>query len=179
MAMDLFKGVSSLLEVAGGDGTTAIELIKRTSIENITILEQQSVCHHIQENILQHQLEDSINYVACDVFEENFPDGFSNIFVSHFIEIFSPEKILYLYEKFYNYLPKKGNLFIYMAIGSLDDVNCLQAAKSSMYFLTTAGGQGMIYSVDEHKEWLHKVGFNQIETHIFEGFEHAVLHITK
>jgi hypothetical protein len=51
----------------------------------------------------------------------------------------------------------------------------LQAAKSSMYFLTTASGRGFTYTLIEHKEWLAEAGLMIRNTYHFDNVEYTAV----
>ncbi len=175
LSVNEFKDSKNILELAGGDGTLAILIYEKFRPTSINILELPTVCEQIQKKIQYHNVEDYIGYTPCDVFEDEWPKGYDTIMVSHFVEIFSPDKIIQFYRKISTYLPSFGTLILWAAVSTDKDEGGLQAAKSSMYFLTTAGGGGLIYTLEEHKLWLELSGLKITNIYHFNDIEHAVI----
>ena len=55
----------------------------------------------------------------------------------------------------------------------------LQAAKSSIYFLTTASGEGMTWPGAEHEGWLLGAGFGNVKRYDVRATDHGGLVATK
>jgi hypothetical protein len=51
----------------------------------------------------------------------------------------------------------------------------LQAAKSSIYFVSTASGQGMAYPGREHERWLNASGFSDITRYDAREIDHGAI----
>ena len=97
------------------------------------------------------------------MFRDPWPEGFDAILLSHFVELFTPEKIESIYSKAYEALPAGGRLFVWTMMSDDSETGGLQAAKSSIYFLSVASGEGMAYPGGDHERWLHNVGFSNIK----------------
>lgn len=109
------------------------------------------------------------------MFEDEWPAGHDGILLSHVVEIFSPEKIIFLYEKARNSLMSHGSLFIWTLMANDLETGGLQAAKSSMYFLSTASGEGMAYPGREHEEWLRSAGFINVKQYRASETDHGAI----
>jgi len=174
-----FTEIRNLLELAGGDATNAISLCKKFLNLNITILEKPSVCSYANKKISKEALNSRIKCLEADVFEDLWPKNSEAIFISHFIEIFHPEKIQLLYKKIYDYLPEEGKFIFWAAMSDDLETGNLQSSKSSMYFLTTASGGGMTYPLVDHLTWLNDAGFKIIKYTVATEIEHTVVIATK
>ena len=53
----------------------------------------------------------------------------------------------------------------------------LQSAKSSVYFLAVASGEGMTYPARDHERWLRAAGFFRVKA--TRKGEHALIVATK
>jgi hypothetical protein len=60
-----------------------------------------------------------------------------------------------------------------------DGAISLQAVKSSVYFLTTAGGNGMTYSPEEHQSWLERAGLTVVRIETQSSTSHTLIIATK
>lgn len=101
------------------------------------------------------------------------------ILFSHFVEIFDPPAIQILYGRASACLPLGGQVIIWTLTAPVDGEITLQAVKSSVYFLTTTGGNGMTYSPEEHQSWLKAAGLSvdRVESHT--STSHTLIIATK
>lgn len=166
--------VSVLLDLGGGDGTNAIRLCKLHPSLKICLVDLPSVLKKAIANIAAHGLTDRVACVAVDMFADVWPEGCDAVLFSHVLEIFSPEKILFLYKKARAYL-KRGHLFIWSLMCDPDESGGLQAVKSSLYFLTVASGEGMAYPASDHRTWLNDAGFTVAAEYDARTIDHCAI----
>lgn len=174
MAVKEFSEVSMLLDVGGGDGTNAIRLCERYPSLKVTLIDLPSVIEKARANIAAHGLEDRVTCQAVDMFTEPWPLGCDGVIFSHVLEIFSPEKIQFLYKKTRAYLDR-GHLFVWSLMCNDDESGNLQSVKSSLYFVTVASGQGMAYPVRDHVQWLSDAGFSVAAKYDARAIDHCAL----
>jgi hypothetical protein len=55
----------------------------------------------------------------------------------------------------------------------------LQAAKSSLYFLAAASGQGMAYPAIDHEMIMKQIGFSIVSSEYFQEIDHGLIISTK
>jgi hypothetical protein len=55
------------------------------------------------------------------------------------------------------------------------ETGSLQAAKSSIYFLCAASGEGMAYPAKDHDEALRRAGFSAVRRYLAAEFDHGAL----
>ena len=170
-----FSTVKHLLDLGGGDGSNAIGLCERNAALTITILEKPTVAQMTRERLAMAGLETRIRIVEADMFADPWPAGCDAILMSHVVEIFSPERICLLYKKALQTLPLGGRLFVWTIMANDDETGALQAAKSSIYFLCTASGEGMAYPAREHEELLRGAGFTGVKTYPAAEIDHGAL----
>ena len=109
------------------------------------------------------------------MFTDRWPSGCDGILLSHIVEIFTPEKIRFLYKKALELLVTGGRLFVWTIMTNDLETQGLQAAKSSTYFLTTASGEGMAYPAKDHAQWLGEVGFRAVKRYDSPEIDHGAL----
>lgn len=157
-----FAGVEHLLDVGGGDGSNSIRLCQTHRSLRVTLLDKPSVCDIARKEVQKHGLTDRVQFRSMDIFHDPWPTGCDGILMSHLVEIFSVEKVRWLYRRAYEALPQGGQLFLWTLTADDLETGSIQAAKSSIYFLTTASGEGMAYPAKDHERWLTEAGFTTI-----------------
>lgn len=157
-----FSTVQHLLDVGGGDGSNAMALCERFPELKVTILEKPTVARITRDRIAKAGLDDRLSCIEADMFLDAWPAGCDAILFSHLVEIFSPERIRVLYKKAFETLPRAGQLFVWTIMANDSETGALQAAKSSIYFLCAASGEGMAYPARQHEESLRWAGFSAV-----------------
>jgi ubiquinone/menaquinone biosynthesis C-methylase UbiE len=171
--------VQHLLDVGGGDATTAIRLCQQYPSLKVSILELTSVCSIGQKNIESANLSHRIKYLEGDMFNHPWTNNCDGILMSHVVEILSLEKVSFLYQKAYEILPKNGRLFIWTLMTDDCEQGGLQAAKAAMYLFTVASGEGMPWPSSEHTNLLQTAGFTDIVHYNAQAIDHGAIVGTK
>lgn len=174
-----FYDVRKFLDVGGGNGTTAVRLCEAIPGLDVTVLETPSVCGIGREKIAACGLSDRIRFCEGDAFEDAWPIGHDGIFMGHFPEIFAPDQVLRLYEKAFENLEPGGMLFLWVAVTDDNETGGQQAAKTSMYFLSTASVGGITYPIADHVALLQDVGFAVKNVYRIDELEHACIVATR
>ncbi|WP_206954421.1 methyltransferase [Trinickia acidisoli] len=175
MAVKEFGDVSTLLDLGGGDGTNAVRLCERYPSLKVKLVDLPSVIEKARANIAAHGLADRVTCEAVDMFADPWPNGCDGVIFSHVLEIFSPDRIRFLYQKARTYLEPGGHLFVWSLMCDDDEAGGLQSVKSSLYFVTVASGEGMAYPVRNHVQWLNEAGFDTIEQYDARAIDHCAL----
>ncbi len=166
-----------LVDVGGGSGTNAIMLHDSYPDLKITVFDLPSVARIAKKNVSREGLSRTIGVQAGDIFVDPLPSDIDGVLFSHFLEIFSEEKIRRLYEKAYRALPDGGKLIAWTLSCNATETGTLQSAKSSIYFLAVASGEGMTYPARDHEKWLRAAGFSKVRGS--RKGEHALIVATK
>jgi precorrin-6B methylase 2 len=170
-----FSTVRHLLDVGGGDGSNAIALCERFPDLKVTIIEKPTVARITRESVAKAGLEGRIRCVEGDMFVDAWPTDCDAILFSHLVEIFSPARIRVLYKKACETLPRTGQLFVWTIMANDSETGALQAAKSSIYFLCAASGEGMAYPARQHEESLRWAGFSAVKKYPAIEVDHGAL----
>jgi 2-polyprenyl-3-methyl-5-hydroxy-6-metoxy-1,4-benzoquinol methylase len=173
MEIEEFGHVKRLLDVGGGDGSNAIRLCRQYPALRVTIAEIPSVVEIAGSEVKKAGLTDRIDCIVRDMFSDPLPNGFDAVLLSHVVEIFAPEKILFLYRKVSELLTAGGRLFVWTIMANDSECGGLQAAKSSIYFLSTASGEGMAYPGSDHERWLREAGFSTVKRYNAPAIDHG------
>lgn len=174
-SLDLFDflRVHHLLDVGGGDASTAVRLCRRFPHLRVTTLDRPSVTRIARENVAREGLADRIACEALDIFDDPWPGGCDGILMSHVVEIFPPPHAQSLYRRAFEALPPGGVLFVWTLMSDDAETGGLQAAKSSAYFASTASGGGFAYPAYEHERWLAAAGFGRSRVLEAAAFDHG------
>jgi ubiquinone/menaquinone biosynthesis C-methylase UbiE len=175
--LKVLGGVKHLADVGGGDGTNAKMLHKAFPNLKITVFDLPSVAKIAKQTVSREKLSDTITVHPGDAFVDPLPSNIDAILFSHFLEIFSEEKIQQLYKKAYRALPENGKLIAWTLSCNATETGTLQSAKSSIYFLAVASGEGMTYPAQDHEKWLRAAGFSKVRRS--RKGEHALIIATK
>ena len=174
-----FSEVRHLIDVGGGDGSNAIRLCQVFPQLRITLLEIPTVVQIARAAVDRAGLADRIRCEEGDMFAHRWPAGHDAAMLSHVVEIFSQENIRRLYARAYESLPPEGKLLVWTIMANDAETDSLQAAKSSIYFLCIASGEGMAYPAKEHEQLMKAVGFRTVETYSAVEIDHCALVGTK
>jgi cyclopropane fatty-acyl-phospholipid synthase-like methyltransferase len=166
-----FSKFKHILDVGGGVGTNAVSLVKNNPSLHATVFDMPSICGMAKANIHQLGFDDRVNVHAGNFLKDPFPEGADGIIFNHIMPIWSEEHNLDLLQKSYQALPKGGAVFIFNMMSSDDDTGPLTPAFGSLYFLTIATGEGMLYRWKDYISWLKQAGFQKIER-----IDHLPLH---
>jgi hypothetical protein len=172
--LGVFDQVKHLVDAGGGDGTNAIALVRAHPALRVTIFDGQIACDKAKEKVSQAGLISHIDTHPGDFFIDPFPENIDAVFFGHMMTIWSPERCTHLLKRAYDALPAGGRVLIFNMMGDDDEIGPMSAALGSPYFLTTATGEGMMYSWTEHESRLAAAGFKQTERHILPK-DHGLL----
>ena len=155
-------GVRRLLDVGGGNASVQMRLLAQNPGVQGTLYDLPTVCDKAAENVRRNGMSDRVSFHPGDVFAEELPEGFDAVLFSHFVEIFSPERIQEIYGKAHRALEPGGRVFLWTMTADDGETGPLQAVKSSVYFLASASGSGMAYPASDHRRWLDEAGFEVV-----------------
>ncbi|MFB6394345.1 methyltransferase [Polymorphospora lycopeni] len=167
--------VRHLLDVGGGDGTTARAFAERFPSAEVTIFDMPSVTRLAGDT----PDGDRIRLHPGDLFADPLPAGADAVLFSHVLEVFSGEQILTLLRKAYEALPASGRLFIYGFHASDDEDGGVYSARLSLYLNVLATGTGMTYPVGDYEQWARQAGFGDVRSYTGLPYEHGLVVATK
>jgi len=157
-----FGEIKQILDVGGGDGTNTITLARRFPVLHATVFDIPSVCEMAKGKIKQAGLENRIKVHPGNFLKDPFPKGSDGVMFNHILPIWSETRNRDLLRKCHRALPAGGVVFIFNMITKEDEIGPVTPAFGSMYFLTLATGEGMLYTWDDYTAWLKEAGFTRI-----------------
>jgi hypothetical protein len=172
--LPIFDSIKHMVDAGGGAGQNAMALVKAHPQLNVTVFDGASACGIAKENVAKAGLAEHIDTWPGDFFVDAFPPNIDAVFFGHMMTIWSPERNTGLLRRAYDALPPGGRVLVFNMMGDDDEIGPMSAALGSPYFLTTATGQGMMYSWREHESFLAAAGFRQTERHVLPK-DHGLL----
>lgn len=168
------SSVRHLLDVGGGDGTTARHLAGRYPDMRVTVFDMPSVAAHAHQRS-DPELGDRVRLLAGDLFSDPFPDDVDGILFSHVLEPFSGELTKSLLAKAFDVLPAGGKLFTYGTTASDDERRGLLAARLSVYLNVLVSKGGMAHPAKDYERWLWEVGCHTVKSFTDLPYEHGLV----
>lgn len=152
-----------ILDVGGGDGTNTTTLVANYPSLRATVFDMPSVCRLAQKKIRRLGLAHRVGVHPGNFLKDPFPKGADGVMFNHICPIWSEERNLDLFRKAHRALPRGGAAFIFNMMSNDDDIGPLTPAFGSLYFLTIATGEGMLYRWKDYTAWLKRAGFRRVE----------------
>lgn len=157
-----FSSDKTVLDVGGGGGRNAIAIAKRYPDLEITLLDLPPTRELCEEEIEKHGLSKRVKFTACDIFADEFPEGFDTVLFFHELMIWNHQQIEFLLRKAHGSLRHGGRTVIFGSVSSDSEDGPLMAALDTVYFRSVAAGQGMVYPWKDYEKILEQVGYTKI-----------------
>lgn len=155
-----FSGVSSVLDVGGGDAVNSIALTKANPHLKATVFDILSMRELVEGKVAEAGVSDQVSMVTGDMHADEFPAGFDCVLFAHQFVIWTLEENTALLRKAYEALPEGGKVVIFNSMSNDDGDGPVVAALDSVYFAALPAEGGMIYSWKQHEECLRAAGFS-------------------
>ncbi|WP_033289334.1 methyltransferase [Amycolatopsis jejuensis] len=171
-----YRGVTSVLDVGGGDAVNAIALARAHPQLKVTVFDLEGAVELARDNVAAAGLGDRIDVVAGDMFAEPMPGGHDLVLFAHQLVIWSPEQNVALLGRAFEALPPGGRVVVFNAFADDDATGPLYTALDNVYFTVLPFEESTIYPWRDHEEWLAATGFADITRIRSEGWTpHGVI----
>jgi len=87
-----FSKHSRMMDIGGGSGIYAIQVVKANPHMIATVLDLEAVCQVAEQYIRSYNLEDKVKTKSLDFFKEDIPKGYDVVFLSLILHDYSEEK---------------------------------------------------------------------------------------
>ena len=169
------KEYKNLLDLGGGLGTYAVRFAEGNRDLRATVFDLPDVIKITDEYIKESGLTERVTTQGGNCLKDGFGrERFDIIFVSNLLHIYKPAENRSILKKCWYSLMKKGIVVI--------QEFALNTAKTRPTFGTLFGLNmlvgtlgGAMYSEDEIKEWLIKVGFKKIKKIVINKDSHLII----
>lgn len=166
--------VRHLLDIGGGDGTTAVRFAERYPGTRVTIFDLPSVTRHAEDS-LPPETAGRVRLLGGDIFTDDFPDDVDGILFSHVLEPFSAEQNAALVAKAYRALPPGGKVFTYGMTAPDDEDGGLLTSRLSLFLNVLASGQGMAHPAKDYEAWIRQAGCRDVRAYTGMPYEHGLV----
>lgn len=150
-----------LLDVGGASGTYTIAFLQASPIMQATLFDQQEVIGMARERLSQAGLEERVNLVAGDFYQDELPQGHDLAFVSAIIHQNSPAQNLELYRKVFRSLQPGGRIVIRDQVMEQGGTAPCSGAIFAINMLVATEGGGT-YTLEEITAGLSQAGFHRV-----------------
>jgi hypothetical protein len=159
-----FSKYKKMMDIGGGSGVYAIEVIKAHSNMSAVVLELEPACRVADQYIKQFNLQDKIHTQVLDFLKDELPTDCDVAFLSHVIHFLGEEKDKILLKKVYNSLPDDRDNAIIISEWLLNDEKTgpIPSALMSLTIIVEVP-EGRNFSFSEVSRMLTDVGFTNIE----------------
>src|ERR687887_2311633 len=171
-----FSSYNKLMDIGGGSGVHAIEVVKQNPNMSAVVLELEPACRVADQYIKRFNLQDKIRTHVVDFFKDHLPTDYDVAFLSHIIHFLDQEKDRILLKKIYDSFPNDRNSVIIISEWLLNDEKTgpVPSALMSLTMIVDQP-QGRNYSFLEVSKMLTDVGFTNIERRPLAGPAEVVI----
>ena len=151
-----------LLDIGGGSGSYTIAFLRRNTAMTAVLFDLGNVIPMARERLLKEGMENRVDLVAGDFYEDKLPGGCDLALLSAIIHQNSQERNLDLYTKIFRALEPGGTLLIRDHIMDESRTKPPAGAMFAINMLVNTRG-GDTYTFKEVKEGLERAGFNNVQ----------------
>src|SRR5712691_3922158 len=164
-----FSNYKKMMDIGGGSGVYAIEVVKVNSKMFATVLDLGKAWAVATENIKKFSLENKIQTKVLDYFNQELPRDYDVALLSHIVHLYDEEKARALLKKVYDSLPsEQGIIIISEWLLNDEKTGPVPSALMSLNMIVELE-RGRNYSFAELSKILTDVGFNNIEKRPLAG----------
>lgn len=168
-----------LLDVGGNTGKWAVQCAKFDPEVQITIADLEKQLVFARETTRQQHLESRIHFHALDLLDEAqpLPADYDAIWMSQFLDCFSPAEIVSVLKRAARSLAPGGSLYILELLWDRQPnataAFCLQ--QTSLYFACIANGNSQMYHSADLLKCVAESGLKVVADHDQVGLYHTLL----
>jgi len=169
-----FSSKKSLLDLAGGPGTYAIQFCMKYPNLNATVFDLPTTEPFFDKTVKQFNMEERVQFKAGDLLTEDIGGHYDTAWLSHILHSESSSDCYMFIKKVFDALEPGGQIVIHDFILNNDKTAPEFPALFSLnMFLRTKNGRS--YSKEEIVAMLEKTGFKDIKHVLYENPNSASL----
>lgn len=156
------RPVGRLFDIGGNTAKWALRCVRHDKDVKVTIVDLPGQVEMARKNVEEAGYASRVDYEACDVLDEttSFPPGADVVWMSQFLDCFSPEEITKISRKIAQAIGKDTRVFV---LEPLEDRQKYQASSfslqaTSLYFTTMANGNSRMYNYQDLVDAVGKGG---------------------
>jgi predicted O-methyltransferase YrrM len=156
-----FHGCRSILDIGGASGIYTAVLVTRYPNLRATIFEKPPVDKVAAYAVNRLNLNDKIDIVAGDMFQDSLPGGHDCHLLSHVLHDWDTKAVKIILKNSYDNLTPGGTIVIHDAHINSTKTGPVSVAEYSVLLMFLS--EGKCYSITEMKDILKETGFGDIE----------------
>ena len=169
---EMFKGVSRLLDVAGGSGSIVSGIAAQHPHIECTLLDLAPVCEIADENIQNYGLQDRITTHPADMFQGSWPGGHDAVLFGNIFHDWDRDSCSILARRAFDALEPGGHILLHeMPLNETKDGPLTVACFSVSMLIYEKGKQ---YTLTELESILSEAGFTQFQSVPSFGYYHLI-----
>lgn len=173
------RGIKKLLEPGGNTGKWSVALTKASPETTVTILDHQGQIDVALQNAKDNGVSGRVDGIAIDLLDHtvDFPKGFDGVWMSQFLDCFSPEDIVELLKRSRDALDIDGKVYIVEPFWDRQShkIGSYCLINTSPYFSALANGTSKMYRASEMIDFVNKAGLEVEEEINGFGFGHTLM----
>lgn len=158
-----FTGYSNILDLAGGTGSFAAEVVKKNSNLSGCCLDLEPVRVLCEEMIESSQLQNRFKFITGNMFDLEAPEGTDVIFLSYILHNWNDEKCLEILKGCYDSLPSNGMLVVSEKVLNNDFSGSWWSVMMNLQMLIAFEPGAKERTQNEYRHLLEAAGFNRFE----------------
>jgi len=168
-----------MLDVGGNTGKWAVQCARHDPDVAIAVADLPQQLELARELIRVQSLQDRVAFLPIDVLDQtvSFPEGYDAIWMSQFLDCFSPNEIVSILRRAARSLPAGGTLYILELFWDRQPNEtaafCLQ--QTSLYFACIANGNSQMYHSRDMMRCIDESGLAVLEARDGVGPYHTLL----
>ncbi|WP_426415344.1 methyltransferase [Aestuariirhabdus sp. LZHN29] len=173
------RPITRLLDIGGNTGKWALACIEQDPAVRVTVADLPQQLSLMKDNIASHSDKERIDDYAIDWLDEQQtpPAGAEAIWMSQFLDCFSPAQILSILRRVAKVMESNTRLFIMETLWDRQpqEAGALSLNCTSLYFTAMANGNSRMYAADELVSLIEQAGLRVSHQHDRLGRGHTLL----
>lgn len=173
----------NLMDVGGNTGKFAFQCVSAIPGLHVTIVDLPDTLGAAEKNIREKALSDRVSFHAADMLnsDHKLPAGFDAIWMSQFLDCFSPEEILSILTRARDAMHEGSVLYILELLWDRQqfEASSYSLNATSLYFTCLANGNSRMYHSSQLEELIGKSGLQVIRSTDRIGISHTLIECKK
>lgn len=169
----------SVMDVGGNTGKWTLQCLKYDENVHLTIVDLPGQLDVAKKNVEAAGMTDRVSFHQTNLLDETaaLPKGVDVIWMSQFLDCFSPEQIVSLLQRAREAMNEESRLFILETYWDRQrfEASAFSLHNTSLYFTCLANGNSKMYHSDDMKACLDKAGLVVVDQVDDIGISHTLL----